>query len=136
MASGASIRASSTAGPKVLATGGGAFMNEETRAAMPGRGRLDLAEGRRDLLLARVRRNNRPLLDRPDPEGVMRELLAERYPVYAQADILIASREGPHEVVIDDICRRARHLVASGRGLRHEQRDACASNSARGPTTS
>jgi shikimate kinase len=52
-------------------------------------------------MLERVRKKgNRPLLNGPDPEGKMRELLTEREPVYARADITIASREGPHQTVV------------------------------------
>lgn len=91
-------------GPQVLATGGGAFMNVDTRGAVKVAGvsvwlRADLA-----VLMRRVmKRDNRPLLKAPDPEGVMRQLMAERYPVYAEADIVIESREVPHEVIVDEI---------------------------------
>jgi shikimate kinase len=56
------------------------------------------------VLLDRVRKKgNRPLLDRPNPDAVMRQLLSEREPIYALADITIPSREGPHQAVISDI---------------------------------
>ena len=91
-------------GPQVLATGGGAFMNPETRARIKAAGvsvwlRADFA-----ILMKRVsRRENRPLLRTPDPEGRMRELMAARYPQYALADITIDSREVAHDVVAADI---------------------------------
>lgn len=89
--------------PKVLATGGGAFMSAETRAAIAAGAvslwlRADL-----DVLMARVRkRSNRPLLLNDDPEGTMRRLMDERYPVYAEADIHILSRDVAHEVVAEE----------------------------------
>ena len=91
-------------GPRVLATGGGAFMNAETRERIKATGisiwlRADLA-----VLMRRVaRRDNRPLLKTPDPEGRMRELIAARYPFYALADITIDSREVAHDLVVGEI---------------------------------
>lgn len=91
-------------GPNVLATGGGAFMNEATRRRIAESGvsiwlKADLAT-----LMARVRRkSNRPLLDNPDPEGTMRRLMDERYPLYATADLTVFSGDGSHETVVDDI---------------------------------
>ena len=91
-------------GPQVLATGGGAFMNAETRAAIAEKGvsiwlKADLA-----VLMRRVlKRNTRPLLKTADPEAVMRRLMEERYPVYAQADVTIISRDVPHDVILGEI---------------------------------
>ena len=91
-------------GPAVLATGGGAYMSEETRERCRADGVTIWLKADVPVLLDRVRKKgNRPLLDRPDPDAVMRQLLAEREPTYALADITIASREGPHQVVIGDI---------------------------------
>lgn len=103
-----------TAGPQVLATGGGAYMNEETRRNIRDNAiavwlRADLA-----LLLERVRkRNDRPLLNTSDPETVMRRLMDSRYPVYAQADIAVDSRNASHRSVVCEVLRAlARHLRA------------------------
>ena len=91
-------------GPAVLATGGGAYMNEETRERCRAEGVTIWLKADAPVLLERVRKKgNRPLLDRPDPEAVIRQLLAEREPIYALADIIIASREGPHQAVIGEI---------------------------------
>jgi shikimate kinase len=91
-------------GPAVLATGGGAFMNEETRERCRAEGVTIWLKADVPVLLDRVRKKgNRPLLARDDPEGVLRKLLAEREPVYALADITIASREGPHQAVVGEI---------------------------------
>lgn len=99
-------------GPQVLATGGGAYMNEETRRNIRDKAiavwlRADLA-----LLLGRVRkRNDRPLLNTSDPESVMRRLMETRYPVYSQADIVVDSRNASHRAVVCDVLRAvARHL--------------------------
>ena len=91
-------------GPQVLATGGGAFMNPETRAAITERGISVWLKADLPLLVRRVgKRNNRPLLKSGDPETVMRKLMDLRYPVYAQADITVESRDVPHEVIVAEI---------------------------------
>ncbi len=91
-------------GPAVLATGGGAFMNEETRELCRASGVSIWLKAGVPVLLERVRKKgNRPMLAGPDPEAAMRRLLAEREPTYALADIVIPSREGPHQAVVGDI---------------------------------
>ena len=91
-------------GPQVLATGGGAYVDADTRANIKKRGvsvwlRADLA-----VLLKRVhRRDHRPLLTAGDPETVMQKLMAERYPIYAEADITVESRDVPHEVIVSAV---------------------------------
>jgi shikimate kinase len=93
-------------GPKVLATGGGAFMNPETRARIGGSGVSIWLRADIDTLMQRVaRRDNRPLLKAPNPRGVMEKLIAERYPVYALADLTIESRDVAHELIVDEIVR-------------------------------
>ena len=85
----------------VLATGGGAFMDPITRALIARRGislwlRADL-----EVLVARVaRRSNRPLLKEADPKAVLAELIERRYPVYAEADLVVDSGEGSPETTI------------------------------------
>jgi len=99
-------------GRKVLATGGGAFMNEETRARIAERAVSVWLKADFDVLLRRVRkRSNRPLLANADPEATLKRLIDDRYPVYALADITIVSRDGPHELVIADL------LAALGKAL-------------------
>jgi shikimate kinase len=91
-------------GPQVLATGGGAFMNPETRKLIAGRGLSVWLRAELPLLMKRVRRrSNRPLLDTADPEAVMRQLIDERYPVYAEAAITIDSRDLSHNVIVNDL---------------------------------
>jgi shikimate kinase len=88
-------------GPIVLATGGGAFMNEETRAGIAEFGVSIWLRADLDVLMRRVRkRSNRPLLQNADPEGTMRKLMDIRYPVYGQADLTVESHEAPHDRVV------------------------------------
>jgi shikimate kinase len=90
--------------PKVLATGGGAYMSPETRAAIDSAGVAVWLKADFDVLMSRVRRrSNRPLLKTGDPAETMRRLMAERYPVYAEAPIHIESREVAHETVLAEI---------------------------------
>ncbi len=91
-------------GPKVVATGGGAFMNPVTRQRIADGGVSIWLKAEADVLLRRVRkRTNRPLLHTQDPEDTIKRLIEERYPVYAQADFTVISRDGPHEYMVDSI---------------------------------
>lgn len=91
-------------GPMVLATGGGAYMNEETRGQIAQHGISVWLRADLDVLMRRVRkRASRPLLQTSDPEGTMRQLMAERHPVYALADLTVDSHEVPHDRVVIDI---------------------------------
>jgi shikimate kinase len=88
----------------VLATGGGAYMDAETRARIRERGVAVWLRADLDLLINRVgRRNNRPLLKEGDPRDILQRLIDERYPVYAEADIVVDSgREAP-EVTVERV---------------------------------
>jgi shikimate kinase len=90
----------------VVATGGGSFIHAPTRAALKAQALTIWLKADFDILMRRVRkRQNRPLLHTPDPEGTMRRLIAARYPVYGEADLTVISRDGPHDAVIEDIFR-------------------------------
>jgi shikimate kinase len=90
-------------GPQVLATGGGALMAAETRDNIRRSGISIWLKAELAVLMRRVlKRNTRPLLEK-DPEGVMRQLMEERYPVYATADITVESRDLPHDTVVGEI---------------------------------
>ncbi len=104
------------AGPAVLATGGGAFMNAETRDAVAARGVSVWLKADADTIIRRARRrSNRPLLQTSDPEKTVRELMANRYPVYALADVTVESEDGPHENTADAVLAAlARHLRGQG----------------------
>jgi shikimate kinase len=91
-------------GPRVLATGGGAYMNAQTREAIARRGVTIWLTADLETLMRRVRRRgNRPLLQTVDPEATMRGLMDVRYPVYALADMKVPSRDGLHETTLDDL---------------------------------
>jgi shikimate kinase len=93
-------------GSKVLATGGGAFMNAETRARIAEFGVSVWLRGDLDTLMNRVaRRDNRPLLKAANPRAVMEKLIHDRYPVYALADIAIESRDVAHDLIVEEIVR-------------------------------
>ncbi|HET9904888.1 MAG TPA: shikimate kinase [Xanthobacteraceae bacterium] len=92
------------AGPQVLATGGGAFMNADTRAAIREKAVSVWLKADLDVLMRRVkRRSDRPLLKTADPAATLKALMAEREPVYAEADLIVASRDAPHALVVEDI---------------------------------
>ena len=91
-------------GPAVLATGGGAFMAEETRRAIAERGVSVWLKADAATLHRRARRrSNRPLLQTDDPEGTIRKLIDLRYPIYAEANIVIESEDGPHEATVEAV---------------------------------
>ena len=93
----------------VLATGGGAFMDEETRATIKRRAFSIWLRADLEVLLRRVpRRDGRPLLKEGDPRLVLERLIAERYPVYAEADLIVDTTEAPHSAVVDEILERLR----------------------------
>lgn len=92
--------------PSVIATGGGAYMNAETRGVIAARGVSVWLKADLPVLMKRVsRRGHRPLLKTANPEETMIRLMNERYPVYAQADITVDSRDGPHDSVVREIAR-------------------------------
>ncbi|MER2607033.1 MAG: shikimate kinase [Siculibacillus sp.] len=91
-------------GPQVLATGGGAFMNAETREAIARSGVSVWIEADPAVLFQRIRHKpTRPLLQTADPEGTLRRLVEERYPVYATADLTVRSRDVSKEVMTEEI---------------------------------
>jgi shikimate kinase len=91
---------------QILATGGGAFMDLETRAVIAGGAVSVWLRAEIDVLLERVmRRDNRPLLKQGDPRKILAGLIEERYPVYAEADITVDSTDGPHTVVVGEIIK-------------------------------
>ena len=94
-------------GPQVLATGGGAVMNPDTRAAIKAQAVSVWLSADFDVLMRRIakRKNDRPMLQTPDPAATLRGLINEREPVYAQADITVQSRDVPHEAIVSEIMR-------------------------------
>jgi shikimate kinase len=99
-------------GPQVLATGGGAFMNATTRQGIARQGLSVWLKADFDVLMRRIRRRtDRPMLATADPGATLQALMTERYPIYAEADITVESREVPHATVVDEIVAAlARHF--------------------------
>ena len=91
-------------GPAVIATGGGSFMREETRRRIGDKAVSIWLRADTDIIMKRVkRRTDRPLLQTEDPVATVNRLLAEREPVYGTADITIASRDVPHDRIVDEV---------------------------------
>lgn len=99
-------------GPVVLATGGGAYMREETRTRIAAKAVSIWLRADHDVIMRRVRRRaDRPLLQTADPEGTVTRLLTEREPVYGKADLTIASRDVPHDRIVEECIETLRaHL--------------------------
>jgi len=93
-------------GAKVLATGGGAFVNEETRERIRQGSVSVWLKADLPLLMKRVlKRSDRPLLKADDPEAVMRKLMDQRYPIYAGADVTVDSRDVQHGQMVNDVIK-------------------------------
>ena len=92
--------------PHVLATGGGAYLNEETRALMREHAITVWLNADLETLWKRVqKRDSRPLLKRGNAKQVLTDLLAEREPVYSQADLVVRSKDGPHTNTVNAILK-------------------------------
>lgn len=103
-------------GPAVLATGGGSFMREETRRRIGDKAVSIWLKADADVIMRRVRRRaDRPLLQTVDPEATVTRLINEREPVYQHADLTVASRDVPHDKIVDE-CIEALHALLCGAG--------------------
>jgi shikimate kinase len=93
-------------------------MNQDTRAATHLKGVSIWLKAELDVLMKRIkRRGDRPLLKTDDPAATLTALLAERYPVYAQADLTVPSRDVPHEAIVEDVVAALRgRLMQAGSG--------------------
>jgi shikimate kinase len=99
-------------GPQVLATGGGAYMNADTRALVRIKAVSVWLKADFDVLMKRIkRRTDRPMLKTADPAATLKQLMDVRYPVYAEADITIESREVLHEIIVEEILDRMRVVM-------------------------
>jgi shikimate kinase len=99
-------------GPQVLATGGGAFMNPETRAMIAAKGISVWLRATLDVLTKRIkRRGDRPLLKTANPADTLRRLIDERYPTYAEAALTVESRDVPHDTIVEEIVEGLRGYV-------------------------
>src|SRR5580698_3677479 len=103
-------------GPGVLATGGGAFMREETRNRIGAKAVSIWLKADADIIMKRVkRRADRPLLQTADPAGTVERLIGEREPIYSHADITIWSRDVPHEKIVDECIDALHGLLSTSR---------------------
>ena len=99
--------------PHVLATGGGAFMNRETRNLIKERAISVWLRADLDLIVERAtRRNTRPLLRQGDPREILAKLMDERDPIYAEADITIESIDGPHSRTVEAVAAAVETFAA------------------------
>ncbi len=91
-------------GPQVLSTGGGAFVNAQTREAIAERGVSVWLKADIDILMERVsKKQNRPLLKTADPRAVLEKLMRERYPISAEADLTVPTRDERKEVIAAEV---------------------------------
>lgn len=92
--------------PQVLATGGGAYLNEKTRDLMREKAVTIWLNADLETLWKRVsRRSHRPLLRRPDAKEVLSDLFEQRGPIYGLADITVPSVDGPHSKTVNAIIK-------------------------------
>jgi shikimate kinase len=98
--------------PMVLATGGGAFVNPETRTLIKRKAISIWLKADVEVLLRRVgRKDTRPLLKGRDPRLVLQTLAEERYPAYAEADLSVETGETPHQAALDAVVAALRRHV-------------------------
>ncbi|MFI4999390.1 MAG: shikimate kinase [Reyranellales bacterium] len=98
----------------VLSTGGGAYMDAETRAIMRTHALTVWLRADLDVLFDRVkRRTNRPLLREGDPKEVLGRLMTQRYPVYAEADLVVDSTAQPADITTEQVIDALRRHLAS-----------------------
>jgi shikimate kinase len=108
-------------GPAVLATGGGAFMREDTRGRIRAKAVSIWLKADADIIMKRVkRRADRPLLQTADPAATVGRLIEEREPVYQGADLTIWSRDVPHDKIVEE-CIDALHALLCGEGAKQAQ---------------
>jgi shikimate kinase len=108
-------------GEMVLATGGGAFINPETRALVKADGLSVWLKADVDVLFARVsRRSNRPLLKTENPRETLKTLVNARYPIYAEADVTVYSRDVSQDMVADEVISAVLNHLEAQEGDRNE----------------
>ena len=92
--------------PMVVATGGGAFIQPHIREMIKAQGTSIWLKAELDILVERVsRKNTRPLLEKGDKRDILGKLMDERYPIYAEADVIVDSDDGSHETVVHAIVK-------------------------------
>lgn len=102
--------------PRVISTGGGAFVNANTRAEIKQCGLSVWLKAELDVLWERVsKRDGRPLLKTPNPKQTLQNLMNERYPVYGEADLTVMSRNVRKDVIVRDVLEAIAGSVAKSR---------------------
>ncbi|MEM6650497.1 MAG: shikimate kinase [Pseudomonadota bacterium] len=105
-------------GPHVMATGGGAFMNDATRALVHEKATSLWLKADLETLVERTsQRNTRPLLNQGDPKEILGKLLVERSPIYAQADLTVESKDDSHTKTVEDILNALQKYEQNGHQL-------------------
>ncbi len=101
--------------PCIIATGGGAFMNHDIRAEIKQKATSVWLRAELDVLVERVsRRDTRPLLKTGDKSVILRKLMDERYPIYAEANIVIDSNNSTHDAVVHDVLKALKERINHG----------------------
>lgn len=101
---------------QIISTGGGAFMDGDTRSLINENGISVWLRADLDLLVARTaRRNSRPLLRQGDPREILQKLMDERYPIYSMADVTIDAGERDHEETVTEVIRQLTTHIRAGR---------------------
>jgi len=107
--------------PRIIATGGGAFMNGSVRRKIADSGISIWLKADIDVLVERTgRRKGRPLLENGDPKAILQKLMNQRYPVYQAADIVITSRDVPIDETVDEVETALENFLISGKPQRNE----------------
>ncbi|MFA7416796.1 MAG: shikimate kinase [Rhizobium sp.] len=106
-------------GPRVISTGGGAFINEKTRNQIEQGGISLWLKADLDVLWERVnKRDHRPLLKTENPKRTLENLMNQRYPIYARADLTVQSRDERKEIIVDEVMTAI--IDFSTKGKKHE----------------
>jgi shikimate kinase len=109
-------------GPQVLATGGGAFVDPQTRARIHEKGISVWLKAEIDVLSRRLRRrSDRPLLKTADPTATLASLLAARNPIYGEANLVVISRDVPHDVIVEEIVTALRGKLGVADACRKDE---------------
>ncbi|MCV9967519.1 shikimate kinase [Pararhizobium sp. BT-229] len=91
-------------GPRVISTGGGAYINERTRRHIKKHGLSVWLNAELDVLWERVnKRDTRPLLKTENPRQTLENLMHARYPIYAEADLTVLSRDVKKEAIVEEV---------------------------------
>jgi shikimate kinase len=100
--------------PHILSTGGGAYMDPDTRALLKAQAITVWLRAELDVLFDRVKkRAHRPLLRTCDPRDILARLMAQRYPIYAEADLVVDSTAQPTEITTDQVIEALQRHLAS-----------------------